>query len=158
MPWRSRKCCLYVFIIHREASGRILQGAFKGGMSVMNELLNIFKALSDETRLRIMKLLEHGELCVCDIVAAFDMIQPKVSFHLGVLKKAGLLKDRKQGKWMHYRIDDSDMFKRFLILSIMERIPEDKPKEDKKRLEKFLKNKTEGTQIISIAERCCEKG
>lgn len=158
MPWRSRKCCLYVFIIHREASGRILQGAFKGGMSAMNELLNIFKALSDETRLRIMKLLEHGELCVCDIVAAFDMIQPKVSFHLGVLKKAGLVKDRKQGKWMHYRIDDSDMFKRFLILSIMERIPEDKLKEDKKRLEKFLKNKTEGTQIISIAERCCEKG
>lgn len=158
MPWRSRKCCLYVFIIHREASGRILQGAFKGGMSAMKELLNIFKALSDETRLRIMKLLEHGEICVCDIVAAFDMIQPKVSFHLGVLKKAGLVKDRKQGKWMHYRIDDSDMFKRFLILSIMERIPEDKPKEDKKRLEKFLKNKTEGTQIISIAERCCEKG
>lgn len=158
MPWRSRKCCLYVFIIHREASGRILQGAFKGGMSAMNELLNIFKALSDETRLRIMKLLEHGELCVCDIVAAFDMIQPKVSFHLGVLKKAGLVKDRKQGKWMHYRIDDSDMFKRFLILSIMERIPENKLKEDKKRLEKFLKNKTEGTQIISIAERCCEKG
>lgn len=124
----------------------------------MNELLNIFKALSDETRLRIIKLLEHGELCVCDIVAAFDMVQPKVSFHLGVLKKAGLVKDRKQGKWMHYRIDDSDMFKRFLILSIMERIPEDKLKEDKKRLEKFLKNKTEGTQIISIAERCCEKG
>jgi ArsR family transcriptional regulator len=147
-----------VFIIHREASGRILQGAFKGGMSAMNELLNIFKALSDETRLRIIKLLEHGELCVCDIVAAFDMVQPKVSFHLGVLKKAGLVKDRKQGKWMHYRIDDSDMFKRFLILSIMERIPEDKLKEDKKRLEKFLKNKTEGTQIISIAERCCEKG
>ena len=158
MPWRNRKCCLYVFIIHREASGRILQGAFKGGMSAMNELLNIFKALSDETRLRIIKLLEHGELCVCDIVAAFDMVQPKVSFHLGVLKKAGLVKDRKQGKWMHYRIDDSDMFKRFLILSIMERIPEDKLKEDKKRLEKFLKNKTEGTQIISIAERCCEKG
>lgn len=158
MPWRNRKCCLYVFIIHREASGRILQGAFKGGMSAMNELLNVFKALSDETRLRIMKLLERGELCVCDIVAAFDMIQPKVSFHLGVLKKAGLVKDRKQGKWMHYSIDDSDIFKRFLILSIMERIPEDKLKEDKKRLEKFLKNKTEGTQIISIAERCCEKG
>jgi len=125
---------------------------------MMQELTNVFKALSDETRLRIIKLLERGELCVCDIVAAFDMIQPKVSFHLGVLKKAGLVKDRKQGKWMHYRIDDSDMFKRFLILSIMERIPEDKLKEDKKRLEKFLKNKTEGTQIISIAERCCEKG
>ncbi|MCX5804410.1 MAG: metalloregulator ArsR/SmtB family transcription factor [Proteobacteria bacterium] len=123
----------------------------------MKELLNIFKALSDETRLRIMKLLERGELCVRDIVAAFDMIQPKVSFHLGVLKKAGLVKDRKQGKWMHYRIDDSDMFKRFLMLSVMEKIPEETLKEDKTRLEEFLKIKTEGSQAIKITGKCCEK-
>ncbi|PIX88616.1 MAG: ArsR family transcriptional regulator, partial [Nitrospirae bacterium CG_4_10_14_3_um_filter_44_29] len=51
----------------------------------MQKLLDTFKALSDETRLRILKLLEHGELCVCDVVAALDMIQPKVSFHLAVL-------------------------------------------------------------------------
>jgi ArsR family transcriptional regulator len=126
-------------------------------MSAMNELLNIFKALSDETRLRIIKLLEHGELCVCDLVAALDMVQPKVSFHLGVLKKAGLLKDRKQGKWMHYRIDDSDMFKRFLMLSVMEKIPEETSKEDKTRLEEFLKIKTEGSQAIQITGKCCEK-
>ncbi len=107
----------------------------------MEELLNIFKALSDETRLRILKLLEHGELCVCDIVAALDMIQPKVSFHLSVLKEAGLIKDRRQGKWIHYSIDSSDMFKRFLILSVLERIPEDAVKEDLARLEEFLKNK-----------------
>jgi ArsR family transcriptional regulator len=72
----------------------------------MQDILTIFKALSDETRLRILKLLEHGELCVCDIVASLDMIQPKVSFHLGVLKDAELIKDRKQGKWIHYSIDD----------------------------------------------------
>jgi ArsR family transcriptional regulator len=126
-------------------------------MSAMKELLNIFKALSDETRLRIMKLLEHGELCVCDIVAAFDMVQPKVSFHLGVLKKAGLVKDRKQGKWMHYRIDDSDMFKRFLMLSVVEKIPEETLKEDKARLGEFLKIKTEGSQAIQITGKCCEK-
>ena len=64
----------------------------------MQELMNILKALSEETRLRILKLLEHGELCVCDIVAALDIIQPKVSFHLNVLKDAGFLKDRKQGR------------------------------------------------------------
>ena len=55
----------------------------------MQEILNIFKALSDETRLRILKLLEHGELCVCDLFSALDMVQPKVSFHLSVLKDAG---------------------------------------------------------------------
>lgn len=64
----------------------------------MKELINVFKKLSDETILKILKLLEHGKLCVCDIVAALDTIQPKVSFHLGVLKKAKLIKDRKQGK------------------------------------------------------------
>jgi ArsR family transcriptional regulator, arsenate/arsenite/antimonite-responsive transcriptional repressor len=117
----------------------------------VKDLLTIFKALSDETRLRILKLLEHGELCVCDMVAAFDMIQPKVSFHLSVLKQAGLLKDRKDGKWMHYRIDDSDLFKRLLILSVMEKIPSDMLKEDTKRLGEFLNNKE---QAVS-ARACC---
>ena len=57
----------------------------------MNDLVTIFKALSDETRLRIIKLLEQGELCVCDITAALDMVQPRVSFHLSALKEAGLM-------------------------------------------------------------------
>ncbi len=103
----------------------------------MEEMVKVFKALSDETRLRIIKLLEHGELCVCDIVAAFDTSQPKVSFHLAALKSAGLVKDRKEGKWMHYRIDDSDLFKRFLMLSVMERIPDSTLEEDLERLRVF---------------------
>jgi ArsR family transcriptional regulator len=114
----------------------------------MNNVLNIFKALSDETRLRILKLLEQGELCVCDIVAALDMIQPKVSFHLSVLKEAGLIKDRRQGKWIHYSIDDADIFRRFLILSTLEKIEGDLIHSDKKRLEEFLKYKEK--KIISM--------
>jgi len=123
----------------------------------MQEILNVFKALSEETRLRIMKLLEDGELCVCDIVAALDMIQPKVSFHLGVLKKAGLIKDRKQGKWIHYRIDDSNMFRRFLLLSVFERVREESVKDDRKRLKNFLKYKSEKSNVISLDKRtvCC---
>jgi ArsR family transcriptional regulator len=118
----------------------------------VKDLVTVFKALSDETRLRIIKLLEHEELCVCDIVAAFDMIQPKVSFHLGVLKAAGFLTDRKEGKWMHYKIDDSDLFKRLLILSVTERIPENTMKEDRRRLAEFLRSKA---QIIPLNEACC---
>jgi ArsR family transcriptional regulator len=118
----------------------------------VNQLVTTFKALSDETRLRILKLLEHGELCVCDIVAAFDMIQPKVSFHLGVLKAAGFLIDRKEGKWMHYKIDDSALFKRLLILSVMERIPENSMKEDRRRLAEFLRGKA---QVIPLNAACC---
>ena len=123
----------------------------------MDTVLNIFKALSDETRLRILKLLEHGELCVCDIVAALDMIQPNVSFHLGVLKEAGFIKDRRQGKWIHYRIDDSDMFRRFLLLSTLERISAESVMEDNKRLKDFLKNKTTKDNIVTLKNKtiCC---
>jgi ArsR family transcriptional regulator len=108
----------------------------------MQGMINIFKALSEETRIRILKLLEHGELCVCDIVAALDMVQPKVSFHLNVLKEAGFLKDRKQGRWIHYSIDGADMFKRFLMLSVFERIAADNVTEDRERLKKFLESKS----------------
>ena len=121
----------------------------------MKELTNIFKALSDETRLRILKLLEGGELCVCDVVAALDMIQPQVSFHLRVLKKATLLRGRKQGKWMHYKIDDSDLFKRLILLSVLEKIPDNTLEADKKRLEAFLKNKTDGSLPETVCGACC---
>ncbi len=125
----------------------------------MQDVLNVFKALSEETRLRIIKLLEHGELCVCDIVAALDMIQPKVSFHLAVLKEAGLIKDRKQGKWTHYRLDDSDMFRRFLLLSALERISAETVSEDISRLKDFLKVKHQKANVVSMPNRsaCCER-
>ncbi len=120
---------------------------------VMKDLATIFKALSDETRLRIIKLLEQGELCVCDLVAALDMVQPKVSFHLGVLKKAGILKDRRAGKWMHYRLDDADMFKRLLLLSVFERMPEGASSRDKKRLESALQKRC--VDVQSGMSVCC---
>jgi len=123
----------------------------------MQDLLNLFKALSEETRLRIVKLLEHGELCVCDIVAALDMIQPKVSFHLAVLKDAALLKDRKQGKWTHYSIADTDMFRRFLLLSTLERISAETVSEDIRRLKDFLKVKHQKSTVVSLPNKtaCC---
>ena len=116
----------------------------------MQKLLDTFKALSDETRQRILKLLEHGELCVCDVVAALDMIQPKVSFHLAVLKKAGFIKDKKHGRWIHYKLDDTDIFKRSLILSVLERTSNAAAAEDKKRLERFLKSKNAKTDCINL--------
>jgi ArsR family transcriptional regulator len=123
----------------------------------MDELLGIFKALSEETRLRIIKLLEHGELCVCDLVAALGLVQPKVSFHLAVLKEAGFIKDRKEGKWTHYRLDDSDLLRRFLILSVIERIPEDAVTADARRLGAFLQQKPVKGKVVSMDNRkgCC---
>ena len=119
----------------------------------MQDLLLVFKALSEETRLRILKLLENGELCVCDIVAALDMVQPKVSFHLNALKEAGFLKDRKQGRWTHYRLDDSDFFKRSLLLSVFERIPKEAGAGDRKRLEEFLQGKPSRDNVVSLPDK-----
>ncbi len=123
----------------------------------MKDLLDIFKALSEETRLRIVKLLEHGELCVCDIVAALDMVQPKVSFHLNVLKEAGFLKDRKQGRWTHYSLDGSDLFKRMLVVSVCEKADGRLMAEDRERLERFLKSK-ESSRCETEKRRACTCG
>lgn len=116
----------------------------------MEDLITVFKALSEETRLRIIKLLEGGELCVCDLVAALDMSQPKVSFHLNVLKEAGLVKDRKQGKWTHYRVETSDMFRRMLILSVVEKIERDIVAGDVARLNEFLRAKPSKAEVVLL--------
>lgn len=124
----------------------------------MNDLVTIFKALSDETRLRIIKLLEQGELCVCDITAALDMVQPKVSFHLSALKEAGFIRDRKQGKWIHYSLNEKDLFRRMLILSACERMQDSTISGDRKRLDSFLGGKKEqGEKVVALKlrSRCC---
>ena len=120
----------------------------------MTDLLTVFKALSDETRLKVIKLLEHGELCVCDITAALDMSQSKVSFHLGVLKNANLVKSRKEGKWMHYTINDSNYFNRLLTLSIIQELPEEVLENDRQRLQTFLNTKNSDQPVT---KNCCAK-
>lgn len=64
-----------------------------------------FHALSDETRLRIIECLGEGEQCVCDLMATLDTAQSRLSFHLKTLKDAGLLNDRREGRWMYYSLN-----------------------------------------------------
>jgi ArsR family transcriptional regulator len=64
----------------------------------------LFHALSDETRLAVVGLLHDGERCVCDLQDALDVAQSRLSFHLKVLKDAGLVTDRKAGRWVHYSL------------------------------------------------------
>lgn len=70
----------------------------------MKDLLNALKALSDETRLRIVNLLYEKELCVCDIVETLQITQTKASRHLTYLKNAGMVSDRKHAQWVYYSI------------------------------------------------------
>ena len=63
-----------------------------------------FHALSDETRLKILELLRDGEHCVCELTEALELGQSLLSFHLKTLKEAGLVTDRRDGRWMHYAL------------------------------------------------------
>ena len=65
-----------------------------------------FHALSDETRLRIIEQLQEGEQCVCDMTDTFRTGQSRLSFHLKVLKEAGLINDRPEGRWVYYSLND----------------------------------------------------
>jgi len=70
--------------------------------------VQFYKCLADETRLRCLLLIEQEEeLCVCELMAALDEIQPKISRHLAQLRKCGLLHDRRQGQWVFYRLAET---------------------------------------------------
>jgi len=71
----------------------------------LDHLTARFKALSDPLRLRILDRLRGGERCVCELIDALDVAQSLLSFHLKTLKDAGLVTDRRDGRWMHYAID-----------------------------------------------------
>lgn len=68
------------------------------------ELVTIFQALGDRTRLRLLHLLASGEICVCYFVQILGESQPKISRHLGYLRRAGLVNARRDGKWIHYSL------------------------------------------------------
>lgn len=74
----------------------------------MADIANVLKALSDETRLRIINLLYEKELCVCDITETLRITQTKASRHLGYLKNTGLIVDRKQAQWVYYSLSDNE--------------------------------------------------
>jgi DNA-binding transcriptional ArsR family regulator len=66
----------------------------------------VFKALADSTRLRILGLLSMREMCVCEVMVALDLTQPTASHHLRILENVGLVKDRKESKWVFYSISN----------------------------------------------------
>jgi ArsR family transcriptional regulator len=71
-------------------------------------LTRLFRALGDETRLRIVALLSHGELCVCHLEAALDLNQSTASRHLGILRSAGIVDSRREGTWVYYSITEQE--------------------------------------------------
>jgi ArsR family transcriptional regulator, arsenate/arsenite/antimonite-responsive transcriptional repressor len=71
--------------------------------------VRLFHAVSDGTRLSILERLRFGERCVCDMTDALDAAQSRLSFHLKVLKDAGLVTDRREGRWMYYTLNQDTL-------------------------------------------------
>lgn len=89
----------------------------------MKTTARMFKALSDETRLRILCLLLDGELCVCDLMAVLQLPQSTVSRHLAYLKNAGWVDDRRCAVWMYYSIvDDGNILQKSILQSLRENL------------------------------------
>jgi len=106
----------------------------------MQRQIKMLKALGDETRLRIMKLLLKKEFCVCEIEAALDLPQSKVSRHLTVLRSVGLVEDRRDGLWIFYSLfKPQNDFERLIVQIIKNAfLDSELVKQDEKRLEKKL--------------------
>lgn len=73
--------------------------------SNLSSMLTCFRALSDPIRLNVINLLQEKEMCVGDICLALKVPQPKLSFHLRVLRESGLLQTRQEGRWIYYRLN-----------------------------------------------------
>lgn len=112
----------------------------------MKDYVEIFKALADPTRLRILYLLAYAgkELCVCEFVDSLEEPQYNVSRHLRVLRQAGLLKERKEGRWVYYSLkEEHERFKRALF-RFLKTVSLDE--EDRRRLKERLS--------IRVGDRC----
>lgn len=106
----------------------------------------MFRAFSDRTRLRILYMLQAGELCVCDIVEVLGVPQPTASRHLAYLRRAGLVRARKDGLWVHYRLAPakSDLHKKLLecLTCCLAGVPE-------------LQRDAQRVRLLSSDKTCC---
>jgi ArsR family transcriptional regulator len=117
----------------------------------MKNAARFFKALSDESRLKMLwLLLNHRELCVCDIMAVLEITQSKASRHLAALRHIGIATDRREGLWAYYslRQAEDDLAKEHLKLlrKTLAKLPDAKPLLEK--LDSWLKAKTRGETCI----------
>jgi len=84
------------------------------------ELAPLFKALADPMRLRLLSLIachDGGESCVCDLLEAFDVTAPSVSYHLKILREAGLISSERRGTWVYYRVNPAVLAQMSAVLA-----------------------------------------
>ena len=106
------------------------------------DLVTLFAALADPTRLRLLNLMDGREVCVCYFVEILKQGQPKISRHLAYLRKAGIVEARRDGKWMHYRIERPDDARAVSILAAT--------------LQSLKGDKDMQADLARLGKACCE--
>ena len=118
----------------------------------MEEYLRLLKGLSDNSRLRTIWLLcqSNAELCVCEIMDALNLSQYNVSRYLKVLKNAGLIREKKDGRWVYYSLIEHENRFHELILQAVSSLPKELFAQDEKRLKKRLSLRENGKCVVGI--------
>jgi ArsR family transcriptional regulator, arsenate/arsenite/antimonite-responsive transcriptional repressor len=106
------------------------------------DLVSLFAALADPTRLRLLNLMNGREVCVCYFVEILKQGQPKISRHLAYLRRAGIVEARREGKWMHYRIERPQDTRAASILDAT--------------LKSFETNRDLQADLARLGQACCE--
>jgi ArsR family transcriptional regulator len=107
-----------------------------------SDLVQLFAALADTTRLRLLNLMNGREVCVCYFVEILKQGQPKISRHLAYLRRAGIVEARREGKWMHYRIEPPADPKAASILEAT--------------LKSFETDRNMQADLTRLGQACCE--
>jgi ArsR family transcriptional regulator, arsenate/arsenite/antimonite-responsive transcriptional repressor len=106
------------------------------------DLVKLFAALADPTRLRLLNLMRGHEVCVCYFVEILEQGQPKISRHLAYLRRAGIVEARREGKWMHYRIEWPADMKAVSILDAT--------------LNSFESDREMKADLVRLRQACCQ--
>lgn len=106
------------------------------------DLVRLFAALADPTRLRLLNLMNGREVCVCYFVEILNQGQPKISRHLAYLRRAGIVEARKDGKWMHYRMERLKNTRAIAILDAT--------------LKTFETDRNMQADLARLSQACCE--
>jgi ArsR family transcriptional regulator len=112
------------------------------GRTAKSDLVTLFAALADPTRLRLLNLMDGREVCVCYFVEILKQGQPKISRHLAYLRRVGIVEARRDGKWMHYRIERPDDPKAASILDAT--------------LQSFKGDRNMQADLARLEKACCE--
>lgn len=108
------------------------------------EIIEIFKVLSDESRLRIINILKVKKMCVCDIEKILELPQANVSRHLSRLKSVGIIKSEKKSQWVYFWINEEFLEKHSFIKKVIKKdLNEETFFKDRKKVEEYLKEKKE---------------